>query len=137
MSLSVSNVNAAAPVANVNSVSKTNRVSFKGADEVDTFEQQPKESRLSVEEKQEIMHAARKNAAGWSILGCGASTLYYAIRSNKTIADKYNLDPKADKAFINKIRQDQVIWTLPGAFGVGIIGYIAAACQNSEDIDVD
>ena len=136
MTLNVSSVNAAVPVANVNSVSKVNHVNFKGVEE-DTFEQQPKQSRLSEEDKQEIMHAARKNAAGWSILGGPISTLYYAVRSNQTIADKYNLDPKADKAFIKKIKNDQTLWTLPSCFGFGLIGWIVAACQDSKDIDVD
>lgn len=94
---------------------------------------------LSLEEKQTIKHNARKNAAGWSIFGNLISTLYYGLRSDETIAEKYNLDTEKDKKFIKEIRKDQVLWTLPAAFTVGplgIVSWIYTKCQDSSDIKI-
>lgn len=133
----VSDVNDSAPISRTNSVEAANKVAFRGELEHDTVELSTQGSELSKERKQSIAKSARKNAAGWSILGGVISTIYYATRSNKTIAEKYNLDVEKDKAFIKQIKNDQTIWTIPGAIGCGILGWIVAACIGKENIDVD
>lgn len=137
MELNVSSVNYSTPIYNTNSVATANKVVFKGELEEDTVKLHPKMSGLTISEKQEIAKSARKNAAGWSILGGVISTIYYATRSNNTIAEKYGLDITKDKVFINQIKNDQTLWAIPGAFGVGILAWIVAACIGKENIDVD
>ena len=107
----------------------------------DSFEIQHKTEGkpLSKEDKQGILYKARTKAAGWSILGGGISTLYYGLRSDKTIAKKFDLDAEKDKEFIKKIRRDQTLATLPGALVPlgGLVGYIYCQTQNTSQIDVD
>lgn len=81
--------------------------------------------KMSENKKQKIIYKARTKAAGWSILGGIMSTLYYYLRSDETIADKYDLDKEKDKKFIEELRTKQTIATIPGAVGAGIIGWIA------------
>ena len=99
MELNVSSVNYSTPIYNTNSVATANKVVFKGEFEEDTVKLHPKRSGLTISEKQEIAKSARKNAAGWSILGGVISTIYYATRSNNTIAEKYGLDITKDKVY--------------------------------------
>ena len=136
MGLNISGVSFSTPICKVNSAANTNKVAFKGELEKDTVELSKQESELTKKEKQEIAKSARTNAAGWSILGGVISTIYYATRSNKTIAEKYDLDIEKDKAFIKQIKNDQTLWTIPGALGFGILGLVAAACIGKENIDV-
>lgn len=102
----------------------------------------PKE--LTKEDKQKIIKSANANAAGWAILGGPISTLYYHLRSDKTIADKYNLDVEKDKEFIKEIRKSQVGWTLPSLLngtGYGALPGLAAwgynTFRNSDNINVE
>lgn len=93
---------------------------------------------LSIKDKQAIMKKARKNAAGWSILGNGFSTLYYGLRSNKTIAKKYNLDLEKDKDFIKEIKRQQTLQTIPSLFFNvgGIAAWIYNAAKNPDKLSV-
>ena len=96
---------------------------------------------LSKADKQQILHDARSKAAGWAIFGEGISTLYYALRSDKKIAHKFDLDPLQDKKLIEQIRRDQTIATIPAAIpGLGSLWalgtYIYCKVQAPEDITV-
>lgn len=109
----------------------------------DSFEIQHKEGKreLTKADKQEIIQKARAKAAGWSIFGEGFSTLYYALRSDKTIAKKFDLDLKEDKKLIKQIKRDQTLATLPAVVpGLGsagaLVAYIYCKNQDPEDIKV-
>ena len=109
----------------------------------DSFEVQHKEGKreLTKADKQEIIQKARAKAAGWSIFGEGLSTLYYALRSDKTIAKKFDLDLKEDKKLIKQIKRDQTLATLPAVVpGLGsagaLVAYIYCKNQDPEDIKV-
>ena len=109
----------------------------------DSFEVQHKEGKreLTKADKQEIIQKARAKAAGWSIFGEGFSTLYYALRSDKTIAKKFDLDLKEDKKLIKQIKRDQTLATLPAVVpGLGsagaLVAYIYCKNQDPEDIKV-
>ena len=94
-------------------------------------------SALTKQDKQKIIKAANKNASGWSCFGGPVSTLYYALRSDKTIAEKYNLDVNKDKDFISDIRENQVLWTIPSIPGLGFPAYLYNLCRNENKINVD
>ena len=109
----------------------------------DSFEIQHKEGKreLTKADKQEIIQKARAKAAGRSIFGEGFSTLYYALRSDKTIAKKFDLDLKEDKKLIKQIKRDQTLATLPAVVpGLGsagaLVAYIYCKNQDPEDIKV-
>ena len=109
----------------------------------DSFEIQHKEGKreLAKADKQAIIQKARAKAAGWSIFGEGFSTLYYALRSDKTIAKKFDLDLKEDKKLIKQIKRDQTLATLPAVVpGLGsagaLVAYIYCKNQDPEDIKV-
>ncbi len=109
----------------------------------DSFEVQHKEGKreLTKADKQAIIQKARAKAAGWSIFGEGLSTLYYALRSDKTIAKKFDLDLKEDKKLIKQIKRDQTLATLPAVVpGLGsagaLVAYIYCKNQDPEDIKV-
>lgn len=109
----------------------------------DSFEIQHKEGKkeLTKADKQAIIQKARAKAAGWSIFGEGFSTLYYALRSDKTIAKKFDLDLKEDKKLIKQIKRDQTLATLPAVVpGLGsagaLVAYIYCKNQDPEDIKV-
>ncbi|DAA83885.1 TPA: hypothetical protein CPT83_00550 [Candidatus Gastranaerophilales bacterium HUM_1] len=109
----------------------------------DSFEIQHKEGKreLTKADKQAIIQKARAKAAGWSIFGEGFSTLYYALRSDKTIAKKFDLDLKEDKKLIKQIKRDQTLATLPAVVpGLGsagaLVAYIYCKKQDPEDIKV-
>lgn len=107
----------------------------------DTVELSSKENKsvLSKEDKQAILAKAKTKAAGWSVFGEVFSTLYYGLRSDKTVAKKYDLDPEKDKNFIKQIKREQIISTIPGALfpGVGgVIGYIYNKNSDASKLDV-
>ena len=109
----------------------------------DSFEIQHKEGKreLTKADKQAIIQKARAKAAGWSIFGEGFSTLYYALRSDKTIAKKFDLNLKEDKKLIKQIKRDQTLATLPAVVpGLGsagaLVAYIYCKNQDPEDIKV-
>ncbi len=93
---------------------------------------------LSTEDKQAIMKKARKTAAGWSILGNLLSTMYFGLRSDKTVAKKYNLDVEKDKDFIKEIKRQQTIQTIPSLlFNVGgIAAWIYNTAKNPDKLHV-
>lgn len=115
---------------------------YNGVDKVsfthnkNTEESAPRQ--LDEAAKKEIMLSARTKASGWAVFGGFLSTLYYGLRSNDTIAEKYNLDAEKDKDFIKKVKKEQVIWTIPGAISgpLSVIAWIYNKCCDSKDIDV-
>lgn len=92
---------------------------------------------LTDSEKKEIIRSARTKAAGWAFFFGPFSTAYYALRSNNTIAEKYELDKEQDKALIKEIKTQQAMWTLPSILpGVGIItGGIAWLYNKNMDAE--
>lgn len=94
---------------------------------------------MSKEDKQEILQKAKTKAAGWSVFGEIFSTLYYGLRSDKTVAKKYDLDPEKDKDFVKQIKREQVISTLPGALlpgGGGVIAWLYNKTRDASKLDV-
>ncbi len=88
-------------------------------------------SKIPVDKQKEIIKAARSNASGWAVFGSIFSTLYYGLRSDDTIAEKYDLDPKTDRSLIKQIKREQMLWTLPSCIpGLGIIPAVAAWLYN-------
>lgn len=79
-------------------------VSFKG-----------KSAEMSDVEKQELILKARTKAAGYAFWGGAISALYYGLRSDEKVAQKYNLNPVEDKDLVKKIKKEQLMWTLPAA----------------------
>ncbi len=122
---------------NSNNMSITG-LNFKGGLKEDSFEFQHVNNKtpLTTKDKQEIKHQARNNATGWSAFGGVFSTLYYGLRSDETIAKKYNLDVEQDKDFIKEIRKDQTMWTLPAVAGLGILPWIYSKCQDASDMTI-
>lgn len=143
MSLSVNKVAFAGTqnvgnVSNVNSAKKAelktnllaqegekDSVSFKGGKE------------LSETEQKELILKARTKAAGYSFWFGPFSVLYYGLRSDDTVAKKYDLDPKEDKKLIKKIKNEQLLWTLPACIpGVSLVAGGAAYIYN-KNCDAD
>lgn len=139
MSLSVNSITNTPAVISAGQKSNVKSVSFKAnsQDEFDIVDISDKE--LSVEEKQKLIKRARTKAAGWAIFGSLGSTIYYATRSDKKVARKFNLDVEKDKDLIKRIKKEQTMWTLPGLIpGAGpIIGYLISANLNSSNIEID
>ncbi len=69
--------------------------------------------KMTDEEKKELILKARTKASGYSFWFGPLSLLYYGLRSNNTIAKKYDLDPQENKKLIQKIKNEQLLWTLP------------------------
>ena len=151
--VAVSGVSNYSPVNYVNFRGKTEKaealadnqeiLAMKAEMPEDSFEVQHKEGKreLTKADKQEIIQKARAKAAGWSIFGEGFSTLYYALRSDKTIAKKFDLDLNEDKKLIKQIKRDQTLATLPAVVpGLGsagaLVAYIYCKNQDPEDIKV-
>ena len=151
--VAVSGVSNYSPVNYVNFRGKTEKaealadnqeiLAMKAEMPEDSFEVQHKEGKreLTKADKQAIIQKARAKAAGWSIFGEGFSTLYYALRSDKTIAKKFDLDLKEDKKLIKQIKRDQTLATLPAVVpGLGsagaLVAYIYCKNQDPEDIKV-
>ncbi len=146
--LSVSGISGVSHSAGVNFCSKVEKTeevaSPKIVDEEigDSVEIKHKKGtyELTKADKQQILSKARAKAAGWSILGEFVSTIYYGLRSDKTVARKFDLDPEKDKEFIKKIKRDQMIATLPGAIVPsvgGIFAYLYCKNQDTSKIDVE
>ena len=127
-------------VANVKECCEPKQVSsmkLQDQPQKDTVNFCGKSDSMSDSEKQELILKARTSAAGWSCFGAGISTLYYAMRSDNTVAKKYDLDPVEDKKLIKQIKKEQVLHTIPSLLGFGIVGYIYNKCfANASDIDV-
>ena len=103
----------------------------------DTVSFSGRSDEMSDLDKKELILKARTSAAGWSVFFSGFSTLYYAMRSDNTVAKKYDLDPIEDKKLIKQIKKEQVIHTIPGLLELGLVGYIYNKCfANAEDIDL-
>ena len=141
--MKVSGLNSFSNISFSSGVDKTTEVSSQMPISVqpqnDTVEISKKNTDLTKAQKQEIIHNAKKTAAGWSILGEGISTLYYCLRSDKTVAEKYNLDVEKDTKFIKDIKKEQVIATLPAVFVPflgGIVSYLYFNNQKPESITV-
>ena len=97
-------------VVNTNLLSQNapqDSVNFKG-----------RSAEMSDLEKQELILKARTKAAGWAFWGGPISTLYYGLRPDATIAQKYNLDPVKDKDLVKRIKKEQCCWTLPATAAV-------------------
>lgn len=141
MTLSVSGVNFAVPVSNIKSSALSSKnIHFKGNDDLDTDVVELTKSDLSTRDKQKIIKKARTKAAGWACFGGIFSTAYYGLRSNKKVAEKFDLDPVKDRDLVKQIKKEQTIWTLPGAFlplAGAVIAYIVANNKNSNNIEVD
>ena len=145
MSLGVNKVSFSG-VSNVNNTTQTEGVKNIGNGyhanqglQADTVDFQSR--KLSDTEKKELILKARTKAAGWAFFGGSLSTLYYALRSDNTVAKKFNLDPDNDKALIKHIKREQMLWTLPSIIpGLGFIGGLAAYIYNkncdANDIDL-
>ncbi len=103
----------------------------------DTFELQSQKSELTTEDKQQKMKSARKSGSGWSILFGPFASAYFALRSNDTVAKKFNLDPVKDKDLVQQIKKAQTMWSLPGIFGLGIPAFLVSNVLPSKDINVD
>ena len=86
---------------------------------------------LSKADKQEIIRSARTTASGWGIFGGIFSTLYFGLRSDNTVANKYDLDTQKDKDLIKQIKREQTMWTLASMIpGIGCLGGIVAYIYN-------
>ena len=72
---------------------------------------------LSKEAKQEIVKNAKTKAAGWSTFFGFINTLQYGLRSDKKVAEKFNLDKEKDADLIKTIKREQVKSTLPAVIG--------------------
>ena len=96
---------------------------FKNVTEYDTVEFSKTSSELSTADKQKLIQQARTTAAGWSAFGGVISTLCYGLRSDKKVAEKFNLDVEKDASLIRKIKQDQMLATLPAALGTLLFGF--------------
>lgn len=132
-------VNAVGFKSNVEKVENTNLLKQDAPN--DSVELSNKESKaaLSKEDKQEILLKAKTKAAGCSVFGEIFSTLYYGLRSDKTVAKKFDLDPEKDKDFVKQIKREQMISTLPGAIfpgGGGVIAWIYNKNRDASKLDV-
>lgn len=107
-----------------NPKSQVNNINLDKTPDADLVELKKNDKRMSELEKKQIIYKAQTNAAGWSILGMGLSSLYFGLRSDNTIAEKYNLEPKKDVVLINEIRKQQVIATVPSIAGLGVLGWL-------------
>ena len=136
----VSGVNYANQIRNVEAVNRNSAaspVNFRGRLDADTVEfSKEQRHELTTKDKQEIKHKARNNATGWSVFGGLLSTAYYALRSDKTVAKKYDLDIEKDKDFIKEIKKDQTLWTLPAVLGLGVLPWIYSKCQDASDMTI-
>lgn len=96
--------------------------------EADAFEK--RQTGRAKEEKQAMLKDARTTAAGWSIVFPYLSTLYYGLRPDGIIIDKYGLNGEDDKNLVSEIKKQQVIQTLPSVL-LPVMGGIAAWSYNS------
>jgi hypothetical protein len=97
----------------------------------DTVNFKGRNDEMSEQDKKELVLKARTKASGYACWGTFLSSLYYGLRSDKTVAKKYNLDPVDDKKLIKTIKRQQLLWTLPASIpGMGILPGLAAYIYN-------
>ncbi len=127
----ISSINAVPQTFKSEKVENTNLLKEEAPNDSVEFQHKKEGKELTKEDKQEIVRSARTDAAGWSIIGGELSLLYFALRSDKTVAKKYDLDAEKDKKLIKQIKREQTLWTLPGLIqGVGLIPSIVAWSYN-------
>lgn len=80
-------VNAVGFKSNVEKVENTNLLKQEAPEDSFEFQHKNNGAELSKEDKQAILQKAKTKAAGWSVFGEGFSTLYYGLRSDKTVAN--------------------------------------------------
>lgn len=119
----------------------TNLLNQCGPKDSVCFKGDEKDTGLTELEKKEIVRSARSNASGWAIVGGPISLLYYGMRSNLTVAKKYQLDPEEDKALIKEIKTQQMLWTIPACvpgLGIipGVVSWLYNQNMNPENIDL-
>lgn len=132
-------------VGNISNVNGTKKTSFNSK----LLDQEPQKDSvsfsggkdLSEEEKKELVLKARTKAAGYSFWFGPLSVLYYGLRSDKTVAKKYDLDPKDNKKLIKKIKNEQLLWTLPACipgiqFVAGTVAYLYNKNCDANDINL-
>ena len=152
MSVNFTSVGATYSPQQVREAKQVEKTNFAPELAQDTFEAQKTNSEKTLEQKQELVKKARKQGAAWSILGGLFTTAYYALRSDDTVAKKFDLDTDKDKNLIKKIKQEQTLYSLSGGLGhllmfspVGIfsplvtggIGYLISSVMDSNKIDLD
>ncbi len=122
-SIGINTQMAVGQVQSANNVQKAEKVALKDYPD-DSFEFTTKENEgsLTKAEKQETVKQAKTTAAGWSSLFGVFDTLYYGLRSDKTVAKKFNLDETKDKDLIKTIKREQMKATLPAALGTMLFG---------------
>lgn len=145
MTLEVNKINLAGNVSNVSGVNTTKKVphntNLLNQDApVDTVNFTGKKE-MSDTEKKELILKARTKASGYAFFGSLFSTAYYGLRSDDTVAKKYNLDPVEDKKLIKNIKKQQVLWTLPACVpGLGLlpgaVAYIYNKNCDADDIEL-
>lgn len=122
-------------VANTNSIKKSQAVNTNllAQDCKDTVNFKGKE--LSEDEQKELVLKARTKASGYAFWFGPFSVLYYGLRSNKKVAEKYDLDPVADEKLVKTIKRHQLLWTLPACIpGLGLLpGGIAYLYNKNTD----
>ena len=129
----VSNImSAKAGVANnISSIGAVNANLLSQKAPQDSVNFKGRSAEMSDAEKQELILKARTKAAGYAFWGGIISALYYGLRSDEKVAQKYNLDPVEDKDLVKKIKKEQLMWTLPAAvtdilvFGGAMLGGIS------------
>ena len=128
--------------ANVDKTKETSLLKQDAPTDSFEFEHLHNGAPLSKEDKQELVHSARQKAAGFAVFGAGFSTLYYGLRSDKTVAQKYNLALKEDSKLIKTIKREQTLCTLPAlipGLGIipGVVSYVYNKNADSSKINVE
>ncbi len=123
----ISALNSNMTLGAVNSTKKVSQTSLlKQNAPTDTVCFKGRSAEMSDDEKKEMISEARTKAAGWSVFGGLFSTLYYALRSDDTVAKKFDLDPTEDKDLVKRIKKEQVKYTLPGILDLGVLAWLYA-----------
>ncbi len=143
MELNVNKV-ALAGTSNVGNVSNVNTPKETAFD-TNLLEREPLQDTVNLsgrkdltdEEKKELVLKARTRASGYSFFFGPFSVLYYGLKSDNAVAEKYDLDPKEDKKLIKKIKKEQLLWTLPACIpGLHLVAGGAAYLYN-KNCDAD
>ena len=116
----VSNVGAVKECNPADKCQNTNLLKQSAANDSVSFS--GKESKMSDDEKKELILKARTKAAGYAVFGGLFSTLYYGLRSDEKVARKFDLDPVEDKKLVKQIKKEQMLWTLPSAIASTLFG---------------
>ena len=137
MSVNLSGISSYSPVSNVKT-NYSNNIAFRANEvEADTFEKQNANPERTLEEKQAMVKKARQQGAGWSAPFGIFATLYFALRSDKKVAEKFDLDPEKDKDLVKKIKQEQTLWSISGIFCLGLPALLLATILDSSKIVID